>query len=140
MDESTLREASRKAAKADAEALIVANDDLSQRARDEGLKLEYSADDDLLWVGIGPRRENVGMSLDDDLRTVLFFDPETHKINGVEVLFFMRRIKKAKDGIEFWRLIVDILETGESSVYIPPRTGHERLTDALGALTGLIHR
>jgi hypothetical protein len=107
---------------------------LAQRVRSEGMEIEYSSDEDYLRISVGPPRVSVSLTLPDDIYAVVLFDPDTYKINAVEVPFFMERIEETQSKVEFWKMFVDFIKDGRTSVYIPPLNQFERTERAFEEL------
>ena len=60
----------------------------------------------------------------------LLLDPDSGELNAVEVPFFRDVLEGGRLAGEFWQLIAGWLQSGHTSVHIPPRW-EDRVEDAL---------
>jgi hypothetical protein len=98
------------------------------------MTIEYSPQDDYLRVTIGQPQESVAIAWPDEIYSVALVDPDSHLINAVEAPFFMEAIAQKATGSEFWGMIADLIRSGHTDVYIPPREERERTERALQGL------
>lgn len=94
-----------------------------KRADDEGLELHYSPEDDYLTVTVGEPRESVSIPAGV---VYILVDPDSGKINALEVPFFVENFKSGKVEGDFWEIAYRLVEAGHSTVYIPAKKEQER--------------
>ena len=116
------------------EEIVRNNQDLKERVAAEGVEIDYLPEDDYLRIIIGAPAESISITYRDPLYFSLMVDPETHKVNALEVPGFMASLKKMKPSParDFWTVIAEIVSEREGvSVYFPSRQTREKAERAL---------
>jgi hypothetical protein len=112
--------------------IFAANANLAERHQAEGLEIDYSSEDDYLRITIGEPRESLSIGLQDSLKAIVLYDPDTFEITALEVPFFMERLSKAGSTPEFWLLVAELIKKRSSAaaVYIPAARESRRTGEA----------
>lgn len=123
-------EANRKVA-GDIRQRIVARGGVRNRIRAEGATLTYARDTDHLYVVIGEAGESLAIPAEDELDSLILYDPDTYEVRGFEFPLFMRKFSGLEPGAQGYRVFAELITAGLDNVYIPPRESSEEAEAAL---------
>lgn len=115
--------------------VAAANLDLRERIEAEGLEIDYRVDRDYLYIVIGGPKDSIAVSLNELFTAVAIVDPDTYRLNGIEVPFFKEMLAKYEPRLALWGVVISILDRQHgSAVCMPSRKERESTQRALEAL------
>lgn len=99
-----------------------------------GIGVLYARDIDHLYVTIGTPKEAIGFTADDEMESILLYDPDSYDIRAIEVDMFFEKLQRAESCEPFWTLIKEMINLHGDTFFIPGKAEAKKVTSAFKKL------
>jgi len=119
------------------EQISLSIDSMVRRVEGEGMEISYARDIDHLYVIIGRPAPTLSFPLEDDLDSLVLYDPETFEIRGWEFPEFQLNHEKVKGTNASLDLFARLIEHSDT-IYIPGGLEMKQTEQALNQLAQVV--
>ena len=96
-----------------------------------GMEIAYARDIDHVYLTIGKPVDTLALPVEDEMESLVLYDPENYEIRGFEFPGFLNRFYSLAPSNRLYQLIAEFIREGTDTVYIPGSRDRQQTEEAL---------